>query len=86
MTRTVGTTNRMTDTPTAAHPPTTHRSQTGSRPDRMLAVTTTTIRHTANAFTGRRMPRWSSQSRTSRPNTGDRRTHRWSRGDDRPKQ
>ncbi len=51
----------------------------------MLAVTTGTTRHTATHFTGRRMPRCSSQSRSRVPNTGDRRSHRWSRGLDRAK-
>ena len=75
-------TNTMTHTPHAASPPTTHFTHGGSPPNVRLSVTTTTTRHTANTFTGRRMPRCSSQSRTSLPNTGDRFSHRSSRGDD----
>ena len=84
--RTVGTTNSTTHTPTAASPPIAHCAHGGSPPNRMLSVTTVTITHTASTFTGRRMPRCSSQSRNSRPNTGDRNSHRCSRGLDRAKQ
>ncbi len=49
-------------------------------------LTTVTTMHTANTFTGRRMPRCSSQSRNSRPKSGVRFSHRSSRGDEREKQ
>ena len=72
--------------PTSASPPITHFTHTGSQPKTMLRLTTVTTRHTANTFTGRRMPRCSSQSRKRRPNSGARLSHRSSRGDDREKQ
>lgn len=76
----------MVPMPTSASPPTTHFSHTGSGPNVMLRLTTVTTMHTANTFTGRRMPRCSSQSRNSRPKSGVRFSHRSSRGDDREKQ
>ena len=73
--RTVGTMNTIVHTPHTAHAPTTQLAHSGKRPERMLSETTVTMSSTVKIFTGLRMPRCSSQSRSNRPNAGVRRSH-----------
>lgn len=82
----VGTTNTITHTPIPANPPITHFTHTGKLLSVMLSVTTVTTKHTENTFTGLRMPRCCSQSRSNFPKNGDRFSHRSKRGDERAKQ